>query len=286
MAGDVIANSLEQLQQQRKSVIPMSVSNFDSESLEAEILAGSLIEISGSVVLFSSDETISGWSALAAGICYAYIHGVNLTAHWTSTPPTWSGEKQAYYDATGAHRFFMRALKGAGGEQSQKAIYFSRSMLIMYSGIGINPLADGDRSIRFATDASILLDESEDAFDLSDKKTIMADIEAANIDAAVVTPSKLDAYDYESTVTLKQVTSNTEFYIKKPIMAYAQSLIGSSFLEIYQGGSWRTVCSVNTYGLALNPGRYRLIATGTYPAGLYCTGVYGLASLLAADIVT
>lgn len=285
MAGDTLNIGTDQLQNQRKSVIPISVTNFDSESLEAEIAAGSIIEIGGAVVLFSSDEAIDGWAALAAGICYAYVHGVNLTAHWTATAPTWDNEKQGWYDATGAHRFFMRAVKLAGGEQSQKAIFFSRS-LVMYQGIGLNPLANGDQIIRFATDAAFKWGEAADAFDLSDKKTIMADIEAANIDAAVVTPSKLDAYDYESTVTLKQVTSNTEFYIKKPIMAYAQSLIGSSFLEIYQGGSWRTVCSVNTYGLALNPGRYRLIATGTYPAGLYCTGVYGLASLVAADIVT
>jgi hypothetical protein len=171
MAGSVILTSLSQLQEQRKGFEALSITNFDTVDTTApQIALGSRIEIAGSVVQFTANESLVGFAGLGVGVAYAYIDGVALTANWTATAPTWSTEKQAYYDVTGANRYFLRCLKDAGGNYLQKALYTNkRGILRTYTGLALNPGANGDQEIRFATDASILWDESEDEF-ISDKR--------------------------------------------------------------------------------------------------------------------
>jgi hypothetical protein len=173
MAGSVILTSISQLQEQRKKFEAISITNFDTVDTTApQIALGSRIEIAGSVVQFTANESLVGFAGLGAGVCYAYIDGVALTANWTATAPIWNTELNGYYDVTGANRYFMRCLKDAGGNYLQKALYTNiRGILRTYTGLALNPGANGDQEIRFATDASILWDESTDRF-IFDKQVV------------------------------------------------------------------------------------------------------------------
>lgn len=170
MAGTLLSIGTDQLQNQRKGAIAISLLDFDVTTV-SQIAAGSIIEIGGAVLLFESDESMgANWAAMAQGVVYAYINGVTYESTYTATAPTWSDEKQGWYDATGAHRYYARLYKDAGANYTRKALYTNvRGVMTMYDGTAVDKisLADGvnaDRQIDFADDASILWDESEDRF--------------------------------------------------------------------------------------------------------------------------
>jgi hypothetical protein len=281
MAGSVILTSISQLQEQRKGFEAISITNFDTVDTTApQIALGSRIEIAGSVVQFTANETLLGFAGLGAGVCYAYIDGVALTANWTATAPTWSTEKQGYYDATGANRYFMRCVKDAGGNYLQKALYTNiRGILRTYTGLALNPLANGDQELRFASDASILWDESEDRIVLD--KILRSDFEyATNTGILIATKTDLGSLD---------------FYIKKPISAFLDYVVAAGTLRfyIYQFAAWREIFSVaaaatsQEFNLQLNPGYYRINFSTTHGSNLcklYSTGVFSRPTIVAAEI--
>ena len=109
----------------------------------------------------------------------------------------------------------------------------------------------------------------------------------------IINASELNSYKTNeggADVLLKSVTDgNVMFYIKKPISAWFYSTSAAGEIFIYQNGDWRVVYegAGPRYNLQLNPGYYfmgNVIAGQT--AYLYCSGVYGLSSIIAGDIVT
>lgn len=72
---------------------------------EPEVQGGSRLEINGDLYLFSSAESITGWSAVSDGT-QAYIKfvpaGTSCTVEFTTTAPTWSDSKQGWYGTGGA----------------------------------------------------------------------------------------------------------------------------------------------------------------------------------------
>lgn len=182
MAGSVILTSLSQLQEQRKGFQALSITNFDTVDTTApEIALGSRIEIAGSVVQFTADESILGFAGLGVGIAYAYIDGSALTANWTATAPTWDAEKQGYYDVTGANRYFMRCEKDAGGNYLHKALYTNiRGVMRTYKGLALNTLIDADQEIRLASDASFKWNEAADQWELDKPLSITGKVIESN----------------------------------------------------------------------------------------------------------
>lgn len=170
MAGTLLSIGTDQLQNQRKGAIAISLTDFDVTTV-SQIAAGSILEIGGAVLLFESDESMgANWAAMAQGVVYAYINGTTYESTYTATAPTWSDEKQGWYDGTGAHRYYARFYKDAGANYTRKALYTNvRGVMTMYDGVAADGLdmrgiSDGDRSIKIASDAEILWDESEDRF--------------------------------------------------------------------------------------------------------------------------
>jgi hypothetical protein len=165
MAGSLITIGVTQLQEQRKGFVQISLTDFDLTSV-SQIALGSRIEIAGALIQFTANESMgANWAAMSAGIVYAYIDGVALTSTYTATAPTWNTEKQGWYDVTGANRYYAKFVKDAGALYTQKALYTNRrSIMCLNAGAALNTGADADQELRFASDASILWDESEDAF--------------------------------------------------------------------------------------------------------------------------
>lgn len=285
MAGSVILTSLSQLQEQRKGFIQISITNFDlSDTTAPEIALGSRLEHGGTVIQFTANEAISGFAGLGAGVCYAYIDGSAYTAAWTATAPVWDTEKQGYYSADGSKRYFLRCVKDAGGNYTQKALYTNvRQMLQTYTGLALNPLANGDQEIRFATDASILWDESEDQIVFN--KGIDCNYKIASGGAGT------------ELATFTGSGFGPGFYIKKPIAVYIHTSNTAQYahgdLQICQNSVWTSILvatpyggSEYAYGGILVPGYYRLFSyAGSSTVKLYCTGVYGSIGIVVAEII-
>jgi hypothetical protein len=276
MAGSVILTSISQLQEQRKGFEAISITNFDTVDTTApEIALGSRIEIAGSVVQFTANEALLGFAGLGAGVCYAYIAGVALTATWTATAPTWSTEKQGYYDVTGANRYFMRCVKDVGGNYLQKALYTNiRGILRTYTGLALNPLADGDSELRLSSTYALKWNNS------------LSNIE--NVKASKIIDSGAGTELKSESITGGGI-AGTPFYIRKPICCY-MTVTGSNYfyVDIYQNSGWREIVTQSSgeYFLNLLPGYYRFRNySGTNLIKLFCTGVYGSAIIDAASII-
>lgn len=285
MPGTIYTKGTDQLTQQRKGYIAISLTDFDQITV-SEIALGSRIEIAGSIIGFTADESMGNWAGVAAGDVYVYIDSVALTSEYSNTAPIWNTELQGWYDAGNTKRCYARLYKSVGGNYTQKAIYTrSRGILQTYYGLALNTGVNGDQEIRFANDARLLYDDSENVLD----------------NGGMIYRGEFD-YAYNNGILLKTQTGvgNTAFYIKKPILAYVvPSFNGATYavLQAYQNSGWRDMGGYRSpavspyngdpcYGLNLIPGYYRLIMDGNISVALYCTGVFGRTSIVASEIVT
>jgi hypothetical protein len=98
-----------QVEKQRLGFIALSLTNYDSNS-EPQIAAGSVVEISGSLFKFDSNDSIGG-TPTTGQMNYIMLEvsgsGDEQTASgsWTTTAPTWNDGKQGWYEATGNKRY-------------------------------------------------------------------------------------------------------------------------------------------------------------------------------------
>ena len=107
MANTIIVQRDTQLERQRAGFIALSLTNFTNDD-EPTISAGSVVEISGSLYSVTSNQSITGWGAIANGQVWVKLapDGTNpFTAEYTSTAPTWFDSKQGWYDDTGTDRY-------------------------------------------------------------------------------------------------------------------------------------------------------------------------------------
>jgi hypothetical protein len=100
---------VDQIEKQRLGFLALSLTNYDNDS-EPQIAAGSVVEISGSIFQFSSDDSIGGtptsdqinWIMLEVS---GSGDSQSVAGTWTTTAPTWNDAKQGWYDAAGTKRY-------------------------------------------------------------------------------------------------------------------------------------------------------------------------------------
>ncbi len=123
MANSQVTTRDTQLEKQRIGFLQLTLTNFASTS-EPAIAAGSVVEVGGSLYVFSGDEAITGWGAIGNDTdCYIRLpYNGALTAEFTTVAPTWSASKQGWYD--GIKRYVAGLHRGAGaGDYEDKWIY-------------------------------------------------------------------------------------------------------------------------------------------------------------------
>jgi hypothetical protein len=282
MAGTLITDSLEQLQEQRLNFIALSITNL-REITASEIALGSRIVISGSVIKFTANESMgSNWWVMGTGDVYAYINGTTYLSTYTQTAPVWNTEKQGWYDVTGAHRYYAQLYKNASGEYTQKCVYTSdRDIACGYSGIVLLSENPDYRRIRFYNDAYIIWDEVAQQWGI-EGKVLIHDVNSWHFQDGVLIAEQSGA-------------GVLTFYLKKPVSGYIiyDANSSNSYFYIYQNGEYRQIEAFlsgggdkETYKYQLNPGLYRfLVSGGTGILRLYCTGVFGATESLPAEIV-
>ena len=103
MSGQQIATSVTILSSGLKGYQGVSLTNFTTSALSA-IAAGSTVEIANAFFIFSTEESVTGFSVITtatsaflaltpSGTAGSQI----VNAAWTSTAPVWSTSKQGYY---------------------------------------------------------------------------------------------------------------------------------------------------------------------------------------------
>ncbi len=112
MANSQVTTRDTQLEKQRIGLLRLSMTNFGNTS-EPAIAAGSVVEIGGSLFVFTSNEAITGWGAIGNDTdCYIRLpYNGALTAEFTTVAPTWSASKQGWYD--GIKRYVAGLHRGA-----------------------------------------------------------------------------------------------------------------------------------------------------------------------------
>jgi hypothetical protein len=98
-----------QVEKQRLGFIALSLTNYDNDS-EPQIAASSVVEISGSLFKFDSNDSIGG-TPTSGQINYIMLEvsgsgdSQTVSGSWTTTAPTWNDAKQGWYDVTGNKRY-------------------------------------------------------------------------------------------------------------------------------------------------------------------------------------
>jgi hypothetical protein len=278
MAGTVLTIGTDQLMTQRVGGIQISLTDFDDPGVASEIAAGSWIELAGAIIQFRANESMgTNWAAMAAGVVWVRISGSAQTSAYTETAPTWNDELQGWYDATGEYRYYARLYKTAGDDYTEKTLYTNiRQVMHTIDGVALDADGDGDRSVRFASDASLSWDETNDKF-----------VSLKSIDQPA-----FYATDSGILVVEQSGVGSTDFYIKKCITAYFTAIIAGNdcYFYIYQNGDWREhthFTATVQYGFFLGPGKYRMTGSGAFGPDikLYCTGVYDRPTIDAAEII-
>lgn len=254
------------------------------------VTAGSWAQVAGTIYYATGDTTIDGSGVLLAGanstIFYYAIDSVALDIVCTSTAPTWFDDKSEWGITISTHycRVLGSVFKDGSGNITQKSIWYGRDFGILASGLTVAIGANADRKINFATDCSILWDESEDEFNINKDINIGSNFYYGDF-----------TYKEGNNTLLKQQSGigNTDFYIKKPVSTY---FVGAAVsvnygLQIYQNGGYQTITTANyagatVYNIQLNPGSYRIYSAGAGVSSLYCSGVFGRGTITASEIVT
>lgn len=175
MAGSIIkmpvngdsdwTSFVTQVEYQRLGFMAMAVSHFNDTD-EPKVQATSAIEIDGSIYQFAAEEAATEWAGISnSTVAFMKVipDGDACTLEFTDTNPTWSDAKHGWYDSD--DRYFLHLYKDGSGNYAQKSLIGSFRKGIGERHVGV-PGANTDATLRFATDASILWDESEDYFNI------------------------------------------------------------------------------------------------------------------------
>jgi len=99
----------------------VSLTNYNTTGLPA-IAAGSIIEVSGALYEFTSDEAITGSPSNGAVYIQIIPGATTCTAAFTNTAPTWSDAKQGFYgtDAAANYRYLEYKMTKSGTSYGNK----------------------------------------------------------------------------------------------------------------------------------------------------------------------
>ena len=108
-------------QAMRNGHFALSLTEMDSTTIP-QIAAGSIIDISGTLVYFYSNETITGTAS--DGVTYIkliYSSGT-IAAIWTATAPTFDSSKNGWYGTGGSssHRYIASMIKSSTSYTDKK----------------------------------------------------------------------------------------------------------------------------------------------------------------------
>lgn len=115
----------------------ISLTNFDTSAATA-IASGSVVEIAGAFFTWASDETPSGWSAIAT-TATAFIvltpagaaGSQTVSASYTSTAPVWRDDNQGWYATAGSTiRYIGSVEKTSATQYDNKALFFRQNSYV------------------------------------------------------------------------------------------------------------------------------------------------------------
>jgi len=163
--------SQQTVQAFNKGKFEVTISNYDNESAPI-VKAGSTFENNGKSITVLTDQTPTGYSTISVSTTFYLAYDLSKEEfYFTSSSPTWSDTKQGWYN--GDDRYLFGMYKDSGGTLYQsKTILTSPTKQQLNTGLDLRGnvnlynKSDGnvDRTIDFASDASILWDESTDKF--------------------------------------------------------------------------------------------------------------------------
>ena len=130
---------MTRLEEGQKGYNGISLTNYNSQTLDAAIAQGSVVEIGGALYEFTTDETLTGFSGLSnrsRAFLELTASGATVTGAWTATVPTWDDDKQGWYTTT--KRVVATAWKDGSGNQTAKRLLVDRDVTQLTGVIDIN----------------------------------------------------------------------------------------------------------------------------------------------------
>ena len=97
--------------------IDISVKNLSTDDTNFTIEANSVVEVNGTIIEVTAEETPTGWAGLGAGLAYCYMTTAGALS-WSATVPTWSESKLGFYNSN--DRAIAKAIKDGSSNYCQK----------------------------------------------------------------------------------------------------------------------------------------------------------------------
>lgn len=174
--GNDIENLQDTVDDQRISYFGISLTEWNTTTIP-QIAAGSKLENNGALWEVTTNTTITG--SPSDGKVFIYFNPTTPAFVFTNTVPTWSDSKQGWYGTGGSanYRYLPFATTKSGSSYSDKRV------MVVNHQTDRTTLEDGtdsDRELFWASDASILWDESEDEFVSSKSLNLTGTIEASS----------------------------------------------------------------------------------------------------------
>jgi|WetSurMetagenome_2_1015567.scaffolds.fasta_scaffold02423_5 hypothetical protein len=168
MALTTAALQSTQLIEGRLGYMAVAFDAFSGTGVD-QLTAGSAFECASTVYYASALESIDSTATLAglgAGTwVYVYFNPATSQLYCSGSAPAFSTSKIGWYlAASPTHRCIYIFYKVGAGNYTNKTIPVTQGYGIRVDGLSCTIGANADRTLTFASDASIMWDESEDAF--------------------------------------------------------------------------------------------------------------------------
>ena len=245
-----------------------------------EPTATGYLEMAGSLYLLSTDDLDSAGDFGGIGastLFYSYLDPTGLACYITTSAPVFSTSKNGYYHSVDTtHRCFAQFFKSSTNTWTQHTVIKGYSIGDTGTGTNLGIGANADRSIRFASDAKMYWDESENE--------IFTDV-------GIGTYHSQDGGADIQIFTYTGSGNSSDFTIKKPISCLFETSCASNaslYLKIngsyavfpfvlFLSGLQRSTC--------LNPGTYRITNGSAGTSTIYAVGTYGAPTVTLSEIV-
>jgi hypothetical protein len=128
----------------------ISIKNITSDDANFTIEANSVIEVNGTIIEVTAEETPTGWAGLGTGLAYCYVTTAGAFS-WSVTVPSWSESKLGFYNSN--DRAIAKAIKDGSANYCQKEILESKERVITtIENRTSDPTTVGTGRIWFRTD--------------------------------------------------------------------------------------------------------------------------------------
>ena len=157
--GENFNNVLDSTDNQRYGFHQSSLTEWNTTTVP-KVAGGTRFENNDGLYRVTADTTVGG--SPPDGKVFIYFDELELAFTFTTTVPTWSDTKQGWYGTVNTNdRYLPFMMTKSGSSYSDKRILLCNNNESSYS---IEDWTDADTELFFASDASVLWDESEDEF--------------------------------------------------------------------------------------------------------------------------